>query len=70
MKQSDAIFIKFIENQEPLHVSSITCSSSRYAAQTALGTFRAYNVSTLCHDCSETANVAQRTDLLILRMSK
>jgi hypothetical protein len=26
--QRDALFIKFIENQGPLHVSSITCSSS------------------------------------------
>jgi hypothetical protein len=33
--QRDALFIQFIENQGPLHVSSINCSSSRGAAQTA-----------------------------------
>jgi hypothetical protein len=33
--QRDALFIQFIENQRPLHVSSITCSSSGGSAQTA-----------------------------------
>jgi hypothetical protein len=37
--------IQFIENQGPLHVSSITCSSSGDAKQTALGILRAYNVA-------------------------
>jgi hypothetical protein len=55
--QHDAFFIQFIENQEPLHVSSISCSSSGGASQTAFGILRAY-VSWLCHDFSETAIVA------------
>jgi hypothetical protein len=46
---------KIIENQGPLHVSNITCSSSGGATQTALGLLRAYNVSWLWHGCSETA---------------
>jgi hypothetical protein len=42
------------DNQEPLHVLSITCSSSGGALQRHL---RAYNDSWLWHDCSETAIV-------------
>jgi hypothetical protein len=57
--QCDAFFIKFIENQRPPHVSSITCSSSGGAAQMAFGILRAYNVSWLWHGCSETATVPQ-----------
>jgi hypothetical protein len=55
--QRDALFIQVIENQRPLHVSSITCSSSGGFAQTAFGILRAYNVSWLWHACSETATV-------------
>jgi hypothetical protein len=43
--QRDVHFIQFIENQRPLHVSSITCSSSGDCTQTAFGILRAYNVS-------------------------
>jgi hypothetical protein len=50
--QRDALFIQFIENQEPPHVSSIACLSSGVAAQTAFGVLRAYNVSWLWHDCT------------------
>jgi hypothetical protein len=50
--QRDALFIQFIENQRPLHVSSITCSSSGGASKTAFGILRAYNVSWLWHGCS------------------
>jgi hypothetical protein len=46
-KQRDAISIQFIKNQGPLHVSSITCSSSEGAIQTALGILRACYVSWL-----------------------
>jgi hypothetical protein len=66
--QRDALFIQFIENPEPLHVSSITCLSSGGAAQTALGILRAYNVSRLWHDC--TANVAQPTDITRTQYTK
>jgi hypothetical protein len=38
--QHDALFIQFIENQEPLHASGITCSSLGGGAQTALGILR------------------------------
>jgi hypothetical protein len=55
MKPSDALFIQFTENQEPLHVSSITCSSSGGTTWTALGILLVYNVSWLCHDSSCTA---------------
>jgi hypothetical protein len=44
-KKRDALFIQFIEHKGPLHVWSITCSSSGAATQTALGILRAYNVS-------------------------
>jgi hypothetical protein len=47
--QRDARFIQYTENQEPLHFSSITCSSSGGATQTAFGIVRAYNVSWLWH---------------------
>jgi hypothetical protein len=33
--QHDALFIQFIENRGPVHVSSISCSSSGGASQTA-----------------------------------
>jgi hypothetical protein len=55
--QRDALFIQFIENQGTLHVSSITCSSSGCATQTAFGILRAYNVSWLWHGCSEAVHV-------------
>jgi hypothetical protein len=42
MKPRDTLFIQFIENQGPLHVSSITCSTSGGATQTAFGILRAY----------------------------
>jgi hypothetical protein len=58
--QSDALFIQFIENQRPLHVSSITCSSSEGAAQTAFGILRTCYDSWLWHRCSFTATVPQR----------
>jgi hypothetical protein len=35
--QRDALFTQFIKNYGPLHVSSITCSSSGGAKQAALG---------------------------------
>jgi hypothetical protein len=47
----------------PLHVSSISCSSSVGATKIAFGILRAYNVSWLCHSCSETAAVPQLTDI-------
>jgi hypothetical protein len=50
--QRDALFIKFIENQGHLHVSSITCLTSGGATQMAFGILRAYNVSWLWHCCS------------------
>jgi hypothetical protein len=49
-------FIHFIENQRPVHVLNITCSSSGGATQTAFGILREYNVSTLWHGCSFTAH--------------
>jgi hypothetical protein len=45
--ERDALFIQFIENQQPPHVSRTTCSSTGGAPQTALGILRAYNVSWL-----------------------
>jgi hypothetical protein len=42
--QRDPLFIQFVENQVPLHVSSFTCSSSGGAAQTAFSILRAYDV--------------------------
>jgi hypothetical protein len=45
--QRDALSIQFIENWEPLHVSSITCSSSGGFAQLELGILRACYVSWL-----------------------
>jgi hypothetical protein len=49
--QRDALLIQLIENQRPVHVSSIIYSSSAGATQTVFGTcvLRAYNVSRLCH---------------------
>jgi hypothetical protein len=41
---------KFIKNLGPLHVSSITCSSSGGATQTTLGILRACCVSWLHQD--------------------
>jgi hypothetical protein len=46
--QRDKLCIQFIENQEPLHISSISCSSSGGAAQTALGILRAVPLQS-CH---------------------
>jgi hypothetical protein len=46
--QRGALFIQFIENQRPLHVSSITCSSSGGTTQTAFGILRAYGCGP-CH---------------------
>jgi hypothetical protein len=43
MKPKWYIFIQFIEKQGSLHVLSITCSSSGFAAHTAFGIMRAYN---------------------------
>jgi hypothetical protein len=51
----NAFFIHFIKIQGPLHISSITCSSSGVAAQMAFGILRAYNVSWLWHGCSFTS---------------
>jgi hypothetical protein len=51
--------IQFIENQKPLRVSIITCSSSGGDTQAALGILRAYNVSWLCYDGSETKNLLE-----------
>jgi hypothetical protein len=53
--QRDTLFIQFVENQGPLHASSITCLSSGGATQMAFGILRAYNVSWLWHVCSFTA---------------
>jgi hypothetical protein len=52
-------FIQLIENKGPLHVSSITCSSSGGTAQTAFGMLRTYNVRWLWHGCSFNAAVPQ-----------
>jgi hypothetical protein len=60
--QSDALFIQFNENQEPLYVSSITCASSGGTTQAAFGILLAY-VSWLWHGCSETATVPQSTGI-------
>jgi hypothetical protein len=62
--QCDALFFQFIENQGPLHVSSITCSSSGGATQTEFGILRAYNVKWLWHGCNETAAVPHPTDII------
>jgi hypothetical protein len=51
--QRDALFIQLIENWGPLHVSSITFSSSGGATQAALGILRACYVSWLHLDWSE-----------------
>jgi hypothetical protein len=51
--------LNLLENQRPLHVSSITFSSSGVAAQKAFGILHAYNVSWLWHGCSETEIVPQ-----------
>jgi hypothetical protein len=55
-----------IENQEPLHVSSITCSFAGSGAQVVFGILRAYDVSSLWHVCSGTAfinvHISQITD--------
>jgi hypothetical protein len=40
--QRDALSMQFVVNKRPLHVSSITCSSSGGAKQTAFGILRAY----------------------------
>jgi hypothetical protein len=43
--QRDAIFIQFIENQRPLRVSNIICSSSGGVSQTAFGILRKCNTA-------------------------
>jgi hypothetical protein len=70
MKPSDALFIQLIENQEPLHVSRITCSFSEGATQTAFGILRACHLSWLCYDCSETVTVPQPTDIIRTQRTK
>jgi hypothetical protein len=45
--QRDPFSIQFIKNEWPLHVSNITCLSSRGATQAALGILRACYVSWL-----------------------
>jgi hypothetical protein len=57
--QSDALSIQFTENEGPLHVSSIACSSSGAATQTAFSLLCAYNVHWLWHGCSETGTLPQ-----------
>jgi hypothetical protein len=52
LNQRDSLFIQFIENQGPLHVSGITCTSSEGASKTAFGILLAYNVSWLEKGCS------------------
>jgi hypothetical protein len=52
MKPTWCTFHSTFENQRPLPVSSITCSSSGSATQTAFGILHAYNVSWLCYGCS------------------
>jgi hypothetical protein len=47
----DALFIQLMGNQRPLHVSSITRSSSGGSTQTAFGILRAF-VSRLWHGCT------------------
>jgi hypothetical protein len=66
----DALFIQFIENQWPLHVSSITCSSSGGVTQTAFGKLRAYNASWLWHGCSVTTTVPQPADIIRTQYTK
>jgi hypothetical protein len=63
-------YIQFIENQGPLHVSSITCSTSRGTAQMAFGILRAYNVSWLWHGCSETESVPQPANKTRMQYTK
>jgi hypothetical protein len=71
LHQLGALFIQFIENQVSLHISSITCSSSGGATQTAPGILRAYNISCLCHDCRESAIVhGQQNIKTILNVAK
>jgi hypothetical protein len=48
----------------PLHVSSISCSSSRGAKQTAFGILGAYNVSWLWHGCMFRALLAEPQEAL------
>ena len=43
--QRDEHFIQFIKNQEPLYVSSVTCSSSGGATQTTLGILGACDIN-------------------------
>jgi hypothetical protein len=43
--QRDTLFIQFIKNLGPLHVSGITCSSSGGAIQSKLGILRVRYVS-------------------------
>jgi hypothetical protein len=50
--QRDALFIQFIKNEGPLHVSSVTCSSSGGYAKTTLGILHACYVSWLHQGCS------------------
>jgi hypothetical protein len=69
MRKRDALFIEFAENQGPIHVSSITCSSSGGASQTACGKLHAYNVSWLWHGCSF-ANLPQPTDITHTQYTK
>jgi hypothetical protein len=64
LNQRDSLFIQFIENQGPLHVSSITCL--HYVQQT----LRAYNVIWLWHDCSEKATVPEPTDIISTQYTK
>jgi hypothetical protein len=54
----------FIENQGPLHVSSINCLSSGGTAQAALGMLRVCYVSWLWHGYSKTATEPQPTDII------
>jgi hypothetical protein len=60
----DALFVQFIENQRPLHVSSIICSSSGGAKQTAFGILHACNVGW------QTAIVLQPTDITRTQYTK
>jgi hypothetical protein len=52
----------------PLHVSSITCSSSGGASQTAFGIMRACYVSWMWRGCSATA--PQSTDIIRTQYTK
>jgi hypothetical protein len=67
LNQRDALFIQFIENQVPLHISSITCSSSGFAAQTAFGILRtSVAVAQLQFHC----NRATATDIIRTQYTK